>query len=364
VLLLGPTKERELIAVANCSRESGQAGTELRWDRAEIAEMSDATYPPRPSSGRLNDLWDSPVKDLVLLPAPTLSAPQVERHLLYCNLLMALLAHYWNGNKNGRSGTYPWREKQKGADGQFLGGDYFGHNIACIAVDGAGELIDFDFNHNEVLKSSVEHAEARLVRRVFELTQIFDGWAMSDLLCPAPPVPYTNILSDVTIYTSLESCAQCSGIMALGSVKEVVFLQRDPGQTSIGNILRALSPVGASFKAPLPIPANFLGLEEFEKLDQAYSAFVKELPDRPFHISPAGLKDVSPSITSFLCTDAAFEIFDAGRTRFQNTQALTYPDFKPSDHPKILSNSGVVENTKRFFAYAISDGNRGTPHNV
>ena len=234
---------------------------------------SASTYPPRPASGRLNDLWDSPVKDLVLLPAPTLSAALVERHLLYCYLLMAILAYYWNGNKHGRFGTYPWRERQKRSDGEYLGGDYLGHNIACIAVDGHGEVIDFDFNHNEILQSSVEHAEARLVRRVFGLTQLFDGWAMSDVLHPAPPVNYTNVLSDVTIYTSLESCSQCSGIMALGSVKEVVFLHRDPGQNSIGNILRQLSPVGATFQAPLPIPADLLGVEEFGKLEQAYNAF-------------------------------------------------------------------------------------------
>jgi tRNA(Arg) A34 adenosine deaminase TadA len=326
--------------------------------------MSDATYPPRPASGPLNDLWDMPVKDLILLSTPTLSAAQIERHLLYCDLLMALLAQYWNGNKRGSLGTYPWREKQRGPDGEYLGGDYLGHNIAAIAVDGAGELIDFDFNHNEILNSSVEHAEARLVRRVFELTQIFDGWAMSDVLSPSPPVPYSNVLSDVTIYTSLESCAQCSGIMALGSVKEVVFLQRDPGQSSIGNILRRLGPAGGSFQAPLPIPADLLGLEEFGKLDQAYNAFLKEVSNRPFFISPGGDRDVSASITSFLCNDAAFEIFDAGRTRFQNIQIAKYPDFKPADHPKVLTNSGVITNIKRFFAYAAANGHRGTPHNT
>ena len=75
---------------------------------------SASTYPPRPASGRLNDLWDSPVKDLVLLPAPTLSAALVERHLLYCYLLMAILAYYWNGNKHGRFGTYPGGRDRSG----------------------------------------------------------------------------------------------------------------------------------------------------------------------------------------------------------------------------------------------------------
>ena len=325
--------------------------------------MSDSTYPPRPASGRLSELWDSPVKDLVLLPTPSLSAAQIERHLLYCNLLMALMAHYWNGNKHGSVGTYPWREKQRRPDGEYNGGNYLGHNIAAIAVDGAGEVVDFDFNHNEVMNSSVEHAESRLVRRVFGLAELYDGWAVSDVLTPAPPIAYSTVLSDVTIYTSLESCAQCSGIMALGAVKEVVYLQRDPGQSSIGNILRRLSTPD-SFQAPLPLPADLLGLEQFGKLTQACNAFLKGVSDRPFYLSPDGQRDVSPSITSFLCTDAAFEIFDSGRATFQSTHIAKYPDFKPSDHPKVLTNSSVISNTQRFYAYAISDGRRGTPHNV
>ena len=326
--------------------------------------MSESTYPPRPSSGRLNDLWDSPVKDLILLPAPVLSPAEIERHLLYCYLMMAILASYWNGNKHGRFGTYPWREKQKRPDGEYLGGDYQGHNIACIAVDGHGEVIDFDFNHNELFQSSVEHAESRLVRRVFGLTQLFDGWAMSDVLHPAPPVNYTNVLSDVTIYTSLESCSQCSGIMALGSVKEVVYLHRDPGQSSIGNILRQLSPVGAAFSAPLPIPADLLGVEEFGKLDQALNTFFAGVPAKPFYIGTDGVQDVSPSVTSFLCTDAALEIFDGGRAKFESIGIAKYPDFRPVNNPNVLTNSGVIANIKKFFVYATTEGHRGTPHNV
>src|SRR6266446_6975637 len=116
----------------------------------------ETSYPPRPSDGRLGDLWDQQVKDLVLLPDPKLSCEQNERHRLYNLLVMSLVVHYWNGNKRGNLGEYPWREKQRGPGGRgYLGGDYLGHNIASIAVDGKGEVIDFDFNHNDILNSSV-----------------------------------------------------------------------------------------------------------------------------------------------------------------------------------------------------------------
>jgi tRNA(Arg) A34 adenosine deaminase TadA len=331
--------------------------------------MGDSVYPPRPESGRLYDFWDAQVKDLVLLPTPTLSEEQKERHILYSLVLMALVAHYWNGNKRGRAGTYPWREKQKGHGGEYIGGDYLGHNIASLAVDAQGEIIDFDFNHNEILNSSVEHAESRLVRRVFSLTQLNNGWATSDVTSPTPPVNYSNMLSDVTVYTSLESCSQCSGIMALGSVKEVVFLQRDPGQNSIGNILRKLSPVGATYTAPLPIPADILGLGYFGDLDSRYRTFAQEVDTKPFYMATDGKADKSSSITSFLCTDSALEVFSHAKARFQAIQSASYPDFRPKGIngqvvPNSFTNQDVANHIHRFFEYASIDGRRGTPHKL
>jgi tRNA(Arg) A34 adenosine deaminase TadA len=330
--------------------------------------MTDVTHPPRPSSGRLNDLWDAPARDLASLAAPALEDGELERHRVYSLLLMALVARYWNGNKRGREGSYPWRDGQKRADGQYEGGDYLGHNIACLAVDATGAIIDFDFNHNEVFNSSVEHAESRLVRRVFSLAQIYDGWAMRAPVDPPPPLTYATQLSEVTVYTSLESCSQCSGIMALGSVRRVVFLQRDPGQSSIGNILRNLSPPGASFAPPLPLPADLLGVEHFTRLGDAYDAFTRAVSARPFFVAKDGTLDTTPSITSFLCTDEARAIFDAGRAEF-NLYAPRFDAYTPlDDHgdavPGALTNTSVLAQARSFYQYADRNGDRGTSHRV
>jgi tRNA(Arg) A34 adenosine deaminase TadA len=331
--------------------------------------MSQGTHPPQPPEGRLADFWASGVKDLVLLPIPAFSPEVNERQTFYCLLLMALVAHYWNGNKRGREGTYPWREKQKASDGHYLGGDYLGHNIACLAADGQGEVIDFDFNHNDLLNSSVEHAESRLIRRVFSLTQVYDSWFTRGSGDPPKSVSYSTLLSEVTVYTSLESCSQCSGIMALGSVKDVVFLQRDPGQNSIGNILRNLSPVGGRYLSPLPIPGDSLRLDCFRRLSKGYQEFCKGLSEKPFYISPQGVKDDSPSITSYLCTDDALCIFQDGRRQFEGTKEAKFPSYRPKDcHgaeiQEALTNEGVLAHVKRFFTYAVSSGHRGTPHKL
>ena len=45
---------------------------------------------------------------------------------------------------------------------------YLGHNIVALAVDwDKQEVIDFAFNHNSVFKSPAEHAEMRLLDRIF-----------------------------------------------------------------------------------------------------------------------------------------------------------------------------------------------------
>jgi len=331
--------------------------------------MNQETHPPQPPEGQLGKFWDSKVEKLASLPVREISPEEAERYMLFSRLLMALVSHYWNGNKRGKEGEYPWRSKQKSSDGTYIGGDYLGHNIAGFAVDGKGEIIDFDFNHNEILNSSVEHAESRLIRRVFSLTQIYDNWSTGNEQPQVAQTSYSNVLNEVSVFTSLESCSQCSGIMALGSLKEVTFLQRDPGQNSIGNILRNLSPVDSRYMPPLPIPADTFGLEHFEALHQGYLRFAAEVTTTPFFISKGGVKDNSASITSFLCTDQAMEIFDQGRQQFEATAKAAFPNYRPTgtdgkEIPGALTNNEVIVHARRFLAYAVARGRRGTPHNL
>lgn len=300
---------------------------------------------------------------------------------------MALVACYWNGNKRGSEGEYPWRPKQRDPRGFYGGGDYLGHNIACIAVDGEGSVIDFDFNHNEILNSSAEHAEARLVRRVFSLNQVFRGWATKTkhdqaletfsrlasqatfkaadaakrtglplMPLPSKSVDYMSVLSDVTIYTSLESCAQCSGIMALGKVKAVVFIQRDFGMYVIGNLMRNLTT--DALRAPLPIPASDVGLSHFDVLNDLFKTFYDKVKETPFWINGDKV-DRSQSVTSFLCTDEARGVFESARAELM-AFSLTYPEYRPKAEAR--SNHDLLNHARDFLEYAVTFGDRGTAH--
>ena len=318
---------------------------------------------------RLKFYLEKPIKELIRLNAKPLDAPQAERHRLYALALMSLAHHYWNGNKKGRGGEYRWNEPDLAA-GKYLDRDYLGHNIAAIAVDGDGRVIDFDFNHNKIFNSSVEHAEARLVRRVYNLTQIHDSWNVAADSNNAPPTDDYNTLEKVTIYTTLESCSQCAGIMALGRVKEIVYLQTDPGMYMIGNILRNLT-FETNLQAPLPIAGSEIGLEQFNRLNETYLDFSNRVANEPFFIPKKGDPDRSKSITSFLCTKAARDIYGEAAKSFaeyaSGAAKLAHEKFQSLDADgkpiaTALTNAECVAEIKSFLRYAAESGRRGTPH--
>src|SRR5437762_765636 len=263
--------------------------------------------------------WNRQLGDLVDVSfnisrdAPELSHPAVrDRHKIYCYLLMKLIVRFWNGNKRGPLGTYPLRQRQADRPqlpekppryrGDMIGNAvglrvnwdrYLGHNIACVAVDGNGDIIDFDFNHNDFFRSSAEHAESRMVRRLFSLTDVFEGWKTGKRVSDKP---HLASLNDVTLYTSLESCAQCSGVMSLAGVRQIVYLQNDFTAYKIGNIMYNLANRGPAVDsrgnaildwqgkkvpslpgAPIPIAASEIQLDEFKKLNDANLEFSKNI---------------------------------------------------------------------------------------
>lgn len=341
--------------------------------------------PPLPPSPALAHYWCAPVHALATVPPPAFTAVELERHQIFMLLVMALVHRYWNGNKHGAVGDYPWRERQRldpattGPVKLYRGAerrrereapptydfDYLGHNIAAIAVDRNGNVIDFEFNHNEVLDSSVEHAESRLIRRVFSLAQLDQAWAVAT---PAMELArqvgreYSTMLSDVTVYTSLEPCAQCAGIMALAQVKTLVYLQTDPGMYGISNILYNLTRAnGPGLLSPRPMNAAAIGLDHGAQLEAAFENFQREIGARPFFRRAPGQTAMNrPSITSFLCTDEAWAIFGAAVTRFfglDDARLLTLSD-------GTTPNSCVLERARRFYGYAAGVGERATPHKL
>ena len=209
--------------------------------------------------------WDKKLSEVLSLESYKCSFEEKERHQIYCMTVFSLLHGYFNGNRRGELGEYPMRAKQKissaGTESRYSGGFYSGHNICAIAVDEDGEIIDFDFNAAELLNDSTQHAEVRLIRRLFSLADVYETREDSALLPNAAVMTrdYNKTLDDVTIYTSMESCAQSSGTMTLANIPRVVYVQADPTQYEIGRLMYRLSrPVGQTGGpgAPRPIAGN------------------------------------------------------------------------------------------------------------
>ena len=335
--------------------------------------------------------WNKPFSELVEITPYSASPAEMERHRIYANLVLALLHGYFNGNKDGETGEYPWSPQQRiggsSTKSLYQGGRYLGHNICCIAVDGDGEIIDFDFNHNSIFNSSVEHAEARLIKRLFSLADIHQDWdsptgtdnrwnlSAEDAAAPPRAVSdddYGRSLENVTIYTSLESCAQCSGIMTLANIKQVVFLQPDPSQYMIGKIMYRLSrPVGqqGGRGAPLPISGTEVGMAVTQDLADDYARYLQKVGTGEgklaFYKPPGSDNDPSKwsgskSIVSFLCTDMAFDRFKAGRVAL-DAMSLAHPEHRP-EGINMLTNVQVLDQARHFLNYALTEGRRGTPH--
>ncbi len=294
-------------------------------------------------------------KDIVL------DEEQIERHVIFSLCLMKITVAYWNGNKYGTEHTYPLNPSSQeisSINPLNLGkGSYLGHNIASFAVTKGGKILDFDFNHNEVFNSSIEHAESRLMRRVFSLTQAYTSWnAPDDKSENEKPLKYGNMLKEATVYTTLESCTQCTGVMNLGNVESVVYLQTDPGMNKIGNLVWNLTKGQNEQKGPKPIEARRFRFFYQEQLDKEYDVFKRAQKDSKGEplVVPAtgstGIKSYSDSITSFLCTKKAFSIFAAAATDFDEYQVVSE------------KNKAILTEAKDFAEYAISRGNRATPH--
>ena len=312
---------------------------------------------------RIRDLMAKTGRELLSVDFDMLSQAEQDRHRPFLYLLMRIVRRFWNGNRFGVNGDYPYRSKQRTGSIFDNGEDYKGHNIAAIAVDGAGKVIDFDFNHNLVFRSSLEHAEARLLRRIFALTGLRSGWSLGDEREDVRD-RYSTTLGQVTIYTSLEPCAQCAGIMALARVKEVVYLQSDDGAMRAANVLYNLKPYGAS---PTPIQASQCGVDFGKKLEDAFEYYKVKVSDPkhpPFFVPVDKSKtpDRGTSLATFLCTDGARDIFEEGAALFsQLVDARRQAEDDEGDPIRPATLDSLLDMAE-FFEYVNQGGHRGTPH--
>jgi DNA modification methylase len=124
--------------------------------------------------------------------------------------------------------------------------------------------------------------------------------------------------------------------------------------------------------AAAPVPASEIGLTYLDDLNRAYDKFRAEMAEAEKHQDSKRAyflqrlnsdPSFTQSITSFLCTDAALDIFKRGAEQFRN-MALKHAEEKFPNEKDIWSNQECLNEARRFFDYADVEGFRGSPHKL
>ncbi len=204
---------------------------------------------------------NDPIKILLEVKIPPMTEEEKEKHNIFLLLSLTLVYDNWCIPKNDPKLV----EAYKKVDPHREFSDYVGHNIGALLVGPDNAILCYALNNNSLFNHSTEHAEARVVRkglRVHNRLRFKSGQGLAG---------YSSILKGHTVYTTLESCSQCSGIMDLANVARVVYAQDDPGQGHIGNVLYSFHKDEEAFGAPLPVHADFLPV--FGLIAEAYKKY-------------------------------------------------------------------------------------------
>ncbi len=183
-------------------------------------------------------------------------------------------------------------------DWQNKGPNKRGHNIGSILVDPNGKIVNWARNCNAILSNGTQHGEVRLM--LGYLARV-GGYS----------------LKDHTVYTTLEPCAQCSGMMVLSSVKRTVYGQTDP---DFGKALERLSLDSNKW--------NKAGYEPYPRAvisEKTNSKYCQMLDDE--------YAKVGGSITKFLLTDTSKNIYKSAAKALQNYSV------KHSENKEILAHA-------------------------
>lgn len=271
------------------------------------------------------------IHTLLRVDLPPMSAAERERHEIFTLVNLALVFDNWCIQRDKAEVVAAYEEAAPGR--RFS--DYVGHNIGALLVSERHEVVAASLNSNYLHNDSTEHAEARLVRKGMRL---FNRLAYRS---GAGLYGYSSQLRGHTIYTSLESCSQCSGIMDLANLREVVYAQVDPGQGHIGNVLYNFHRDERDYGAPLPIKADFLPI--FTVIADAFAAYGESLA------GPDLTSRRRPSTTGFLRSVFAYRAYEEAARRLDGYAAAAAENVEVLAGARTFRDRFVIERRDAAF---------------
>jgi len=154
-----------------------------------------------------------------------------------------------------------------------------GHNIGCVMVNSNSLPISWNVNCVTILDNGTQHGEVRVVEEFLRSTNASGKY-----------------INGNTVYTTLEPCAMCTGMLTMNKAKRVVYVQADPG---FGSAIKGLNLVRYPRVFPAFTPTT---LPQKIKLEQQFAQFSK----------------TNPSITDYLLTTNAEAIYKSAFTELTN----------------------------------------------
>ncbi|HEX9982036.1 MAG TPA: nucleoside deaminase [Thermoanaerobaculia bacterium] len=159
-----------------------------------------------------------------------------------------------------------------------------GYNIGSVLVDPEDNVVCWAVNSVGVTGNGTQHGEVRLITNYVGNTRTFS-------------------LPKHAIYTTLEPCAMCSGMMTMQSIAKTVYGQRDP---DYGATLERLALNSTAAGGYCPFPRTVVSVE-------TESEFAAAL-DRGYARYHATTKE--PRLTRFLASSEAQQIYAAAYKAF------------------------------------------------
>lgn len=171
-----------------------------------------------------------------------------------------------------------------------------GYNIGALLIDKENLPVHYALNCINSTDNATQHGEVRAITSYLEKHRSFN-------------------LKGFTIYTTLEPCVMCAGMMTMTAVKRVVYGQRDVAYSKAFERLAVdTRPIGGFAPYPRQVVAQASKISFCGELDEEYREFLEE--------------DEEKILAKFLASDDAKNIYEKAASTFLNYK-IKFEDNKP-----------------------------------
>ncbi len=174
-----------------------------------------------------------------------------------------------------------------------------GHNIATLLIDPSGQPVFWARNDRFATDNGTDHSEVRLMRYFLDCPN------RVQYLGEQSPEHYPGARTGrgFTLYTTLEPCVMCTGMMLMNRLTTAIYVQSDP---DYGKVMERLDASTAAGWPPYPVHLEIAQVQmpEAEMLDSLYESL--------------GRKDM---IIPFLRTEMARQVFASADGRLREFQS-------------------------------------------